>query len=86
MFISYFQHVIVAILMEFHIKLMDSEANTAAICCSDVPDTLSVFRIPVWITWAAEGAIGTRQVPTTTCRGYIPTLNVDEDSQSSRSW
>lgn len=58
-FTSYFQHIVVAVLVELHIKLVDGEGDAAASCCGDIPDTLPVFWILVGVAWAVEGATGT---------------------------
>lgn len=67
--LSHLQHVVVAVLMVLHIKLVDDDGDAAASGCADVPHTLGVLGVSAGVTGAAEGAAGPRQIPTTTCRG-----------------
>lgn len=64
---THLQHVIVAVLMVFNIKLMDGNRDAAASGSGDVPGALSVFWVPVGVVWAVERATGSRELPSTTC-------------------
>lgn len=59
--------------MELHVKLVDSEGDAAASRRGHVPQTFLVFGVPVGVVWAAEGARGTREFPTTACKDTRPT-------------
>lgn len=65
--IAYLQGIIVAARVKFHIEIMDGKLNAAPRGGGEVPDTFFVGWIIARITRAAEGACGSRQLPTTTC-------------------
>ena len=81
------QEVIVAVWVKLHVKLVDGEGDAAAGRCADVPHTLSILRVFVGVTWAAEHARRPMKLSATTCTTHSTKASVlNLYTKPSRWW
>ena len=67
--IMHLKHIVVAVWVVLHVKLVDVDGDASAGCHGDMPDTQAVFWVPFGVTRAVEGARGAIELPTTACWG-----------------